>query len=228
MDLVVRFRAENEGLVPIEDLSIGVALRARDLAERLRASLTADPPVVIDADSFVREDALMPGVPRDFEIEFPPRRRHRPGRLGRVPGQDRAGERLHLARGDPQRGRVPRPRAGAAAVAVVDVRAPAADRGRPRRDVPPPRPSRRRSAPEGRLDAQIRALLGLAADPTMPAVDVAVAPTLLTHLGRSEPRVRRRDGDRDPRGPRRRRPGPRSPRRPSTPCARSPTRRTCS
>ena len=38
--------------------------------------------------------------------------------------------------------------------------------------------------PGGRLNGEIRSLLELAADPTAPQVDVAIAPVLLTQLGR--------------------------------------------
>jgi hypothetical protein len=183
-DLVVRFRAENQSDVAIEDLSIGVAVYGRVISRSAyEASLTTDPFVVIDADSFVREDPLVPGVPRDFEIAFPLDAGIDPDDSGVYPVK------IELRSGFTSL-------AAIRSAVVFLVREP---------ELPlslswtyvlqqpivvgpdgtfTSTELEEALGPEGRLNAQIRALLGLAADPTMPAVDVAVAPTLLTQLDR--------------------------------------------
>jgi hypothetical protein len=183
-DLVVRFRADNRGDVPIEDLSIGVAVYGRVISRSaFEASLTADPLVVIDADSFIREDALMPGVPRDFEIEFPLDAGIDPDDSGVYPVK------IELRSGFTSL-------AAIRSAVVFLVREPELPLSLSwtfvlqQPIVVGPDGTFTSTAleealgPEGRLDAQIRALLGLVADPTMPAVDVAVAPTLLLQLDR--------------------------------------------
>jgi hypothetical protein len=183
-DLVVRFRAENESDVPIEDLSIGVAVYGRVISRSaFEASLTADPLVVIDADSFVREDALMPGVPRDFEIEFPLDAGIDPDDSGVYPVK------IELRSGFTSLATI-------RSAVVFLVREPELPLSLSwtfvlqQPIVVGPDGTFTSTAleealgPEGRLNAQIRALVGLAADPTTPAVDVAVAPTLLVQLDR--------------------------------------------
>jgi hypothetical protein len=183
-EVVVRVRALNEGDAAIQDLSIGVALYGRVVSRSAyEASLSIDPLVVIDADSFPREDSLEPGVPREFEVTFPLDSGIDPDDSGVYPLK------IELRSGFTSL-------AAIRSAVVFLVREP---------EVPlslswtyvlqqpivlgpdgtfVSTELEEALAPEGRLAAQIRALLGLAADPTAPPVDVAVAPMLLTQLDR--------------------------------------------
>jgi hypothetical protein len=183
-DVVVRFRAENEGASAVDDLSIGVALYGRAISRSAyEASLTTDPAVIIDAATFGREDTLEPGVPREFEVSLTLDSGIDPDDSGVYPLK------VELRSGFTSL-------AAIRSAVVFLVREP---------EIPlslswtfvlqqpivlGPDGTFTSTAleealePEGRLAAQIRALLGLATDPAAPAVDVAMAPTLLTQLDR--------------------------------------------
>src|SRR3990170_1767323 len=183
--LSVRFRAENLSDAPIGDLSIGVTLYGRVITRTAyEGSLVSDPGFVIDAETFVREGALEPGVARDFEIAF---------------SLDSAGI-------DPVHSGVyplkVELRSGLMSLAAI--RTPVVFVVRQ-----PEQPLvlswtfvldhqivfrpdgvftstalEEALAPGGRLSAQIRALLELATGSPQPAVDVAGSPVLLVQLGR--------------------------------------------
>jgi hypothetical protein len=183
-ELVARFRAQNLGTTPLDELAIGVTLYSRVLSRSAyEASLTSDPSIVIDGDTLPREGAIVPGSPRDFEVSLT---------LG--PGIDPDHSGLYPLKIDLRSGiesvaalRTP---------AIFLVREPEIPLGlswtfvlsHPITFAPDGTftdPSLELAlGPGGRLNDEIRSLLELAADPTEPQVDVAIAPVLLTQLGR--------------------------------------------
>ena len=184
-ELVLRFRAENLGDAPLGELAIGVTLYARVLSRSAyQASLVSDPPVVIDVELLPREGMLEPGEARDFEISL----------TMDVFGIDPEHSGVYPLKVDLRSG----------LTSIAELRAPAIFLVRQ-----PETPlalswtfvldhpisfapdgtfvdaSLEASlASGGRLNGQIRALLELAADPTLTSVDVAISPILLTQLGR--------------------------------------------
>src|SRR5262245_13088317 len=70
-DLIVRFRAENTGTVPLDRLGIGVTVYSRILSRSAyEASLATDPSVTLKAVTLTREGAITPGGTRDFEVSI--------------------------------------------------------------------------------------------------------------------------------------------------------------
>ncbi|HEY7659723.1 MAG TPA: DUF6049 family protein [Actinomycetota bacterium] len=185
--LELRFLAENLGTEPLDDLAIGVTLSSRVLSRSAyEASLVADPPIVLDAETLPREGTLEPGATREFEISLT---LASPGVIGIDP--DHSG--VYPLEVDLRSGitslaalRVP---------AIFLVRQPELPLRlswtfvlhhpisfRPDGVFVDPSLELALEA-GGRLNGQIRALLELASDGAVP-VDVAISPILLTQLGR--------------------------------------------
>ena len=183
--LDLRFRAENTGVLALSDLTIGVTLYSRTLTKSAyEASLTTDPPVVIDAETLAREGTLEPGTTRDFEISL----------TLDSPGIDPDHSGAYPLKVDL--------RSGVASLAALRtpaiflVRDPEVPLGlswtfvlyHPITFAPDgtfSNPSLEDSlAPGGQLSGEIHALEELATDPSGTAVDIAISPTLLTQLGR--------------------------------------------
>ncbi len=184
-ELVVRVRAENLGDAPLGELSIGASLFGRVISRSAyEAALVTDPPFTIDAETFPRDGALEPGVPRDFEITF----------ALDSPGIDPDDSGVYPFKVDMRSG----------PVSLAAIRTPVVFLVRT-----PEQPLTVSwtfvldepitfgpdevfdsdalavaLAPGGRLAGQINALLRLSTDSTLPAFDVAVSPVLLTQLGR--------------------------------------------
>ncbi len=197
-ELVVRFRAQNLGTTPLDELAIGVTLYSRVLTRSAyEASLASDPSIVIDGGTVLREDAIAPGSTRDFEVSLT---------LG--PGIDPDQSGVYPLKVDL--------RTGIESVAALRtpviflVREPEIPLGlswtfvlsHPITFAPDgtfeDASLELALGPGGRLNGEIRSLLELAADPTAPQVDVAIAPVLLTQLGRMVDgyRVAEEGGDR--------------------------------
>ena len=197
-DLVVRFRAQNLGTTPLDELAIGVTLYSRVLTRSAyEASLASDPSIVIDGGTLPREGPIAPGQTRDFEVSLT---------LG--PGIDTDHSGVYPLKIDL--------RSGIGSVAALRtpviflVREPEIPLGlswtfvlsHPITFTPDGTfsdPSLELAlGPGGRLNGEIRSLLDLAADPAAPQVDVAIAPVLLTQLGRMVDgyRVAEEGGDR--------------------------------
>ena len=183
-ELLVRFRAENLGDVPIEELSIGAVLYGRVTSRTgYEGALVADPPVQIKALTLPREGSLDPGVPRDFEITFPLDSGLDPDDSGVYPFK------IDLRSGFT-------PLAAIRTPVVFLVRAPEQPLNlswtfvlhHPITFGPDgvftSGALETSLAPGGRLAAQLNALLELVADSRLPPVDVAVSPVLLTQLDR--------------------------------------------
>ncbi|HZD18149.1 MAG TPA: hypothetical protein VE669_08410, partial [Actinomycetota bacterium] len=183
--LGIRFRAENLGDAPVGELSIGITLYGRVLTRTaFGESLASDPGFVVEAETFAREGTLDPGVERDFEIGF----------VLDSPGIDpdhsgvyplkvelRSGFTSLAALRSPVVFLVRQPEVPVALSWTFVVDHPIVFRP----DGVFTSPSLEESlAPGGRLAAQLRALLELAAEPARPAVDVAVSPILLMQLER--------------------------------------------
>ena len=198
-ELVVRFRAQNLGATPIDELAIGVTLYSRVLTRSAyEASLASDPSIVIDRDTLPREGPIAPGETRDFEVSLTLGPGIDPDHSGVLPAQARP------------------PRAAIESVAALRtpviylVREPEIPLGlswtfvlsHPITFAPDGTftdPSLEIAlGPGGRLNGEIRSLLEFAADPAGPHVDVAIAPVLLTQLGRMVDgyRVAEEGGDR--------------------------------
>jgi hypothetical protein len=184
-ELVVRVRAENLTDVPITELSIGVSLYGRVISRSsYESSLVTDPSFVIDAATLPRDGALEPGVPRDFEITF----------VLDSPGIDPDDSGVYPLKVDVRSG----------PVSLAAIRTPVVFLVRPPElplvvswtfvldepitfgpdDVFESDTLAVALAPGGRLAGQLNALRRLSTDSTLPAVDVAVSPVLLTQLGR--------------------------------------------
>jgi hypothetical protein len=183
-ELVIGFRAHNTGTAPLVELAIGITLYSRILSRSAyEASLTTDPPVALKAVTLARQGEIQPGDTRDFEVSMTLDTGLDPDHSGAYPVK------VDLRSG---------------VISVAAIRTPAIFLVRepeipltlswtfvlshPITFAPDGTftdPSLETSlAPGGRLSGQIRALLDLAADPTAPAVDVAVSPVLLAQLGR--------------------------------------------
>ena len=181
----MRFRAENLGVAPIAELSIGATLYGRVISRSAyETALVADPSFAIDAETLAREGVLEPGVPRDFEITF----------LLDSAGLDSDDSGVYPFKIDLRSG----------LTSLAALRTPVVFLVRPPEqpltvswtfvldypiafgsdDVFSSDALEVALEPGGRLAAQINALLRLATDSTLPAVDVAVSPILLTQLGR--------------------------------------------
>ena len=183
-DLVVRFRAQNLGTTPLDELAIGVTLYSRVLTRSAyEASLASDPSIVIDGGTVARDGPIAPGETRDFEVSLT---------LG--PGIDPDQSGVYPLKVDL--------RTGIESVAALRtpviflVREPEIPLGlswtfvlsHPITFAPDGTfsdPSLELAlGPGGRLNGEIRSLLELVAAPTASQVDVAIAPVLLTQLGR--------------------------------------------
>ena len=183
-DLVLRFRAHNLGTTPLDELAIGVTLYSRVLTRtEYEGSLESDPPIVIDGGTLPREGTIPPGDTEDFEV-----------RLTLTDGIDPDQSGVYPLKVDL--------RSGVESVAALRtpvifiVRDPEIPLGlswtlvlsHPITFAPNGMfddPSLELAlGPGGRLNGEIRSLVELAAAPTAPAIDVAIAPVLLTQLGR--------------------------------------------
>ena len=183
-ELVIRFRAENTGAAPLDELAIGITLYSRILSRSAyEGSLTTDPAVALKAVTLTREGAIQPGEIRDFEVSIMLDTGLDPDHSGVYPVK------VDLRSGVTSVAAIRTP-------AIFLVREPEIPLtlswtfvlSHPITFAPNGTftdPSLETSlAPGGRLSGEIRALLDLAADPTAPPVDVAVSPVLLTQLGR--------------------------------------------
>jgi hypothetical protein len=183
-ELVIRFRAQNTGTTPLDQLAIGVSVYSRILSRSAyEASLTTDPLVILRSDTFVREGVIQPEGTRDFEVSMVLRTGLDPDESGVYPVK------VDLRSGVTSVAAIRTP-------AIFLVREPEipltlswtfvlSHRITFAPDGTFTDPSLETSlAPGGRLSGQIRALRDLAADPTAPPVDVAISPILLTQLGR--------------------------------------------
>jgi hypothetical protein len=183
-ELVARFRAQNLGTTPLDQVAIGVTLYSRVLSRSAyEASLASDPSIVIDGGTLPREGAIAPGSTRDFEVSLT---------LG--PGIDPDHSGLYPLKIDLRSGI--ESLAALRTPAIFLVREPEIPLGlswtfvlsTPITFAPDGTftdPSLELAlGPGGRLNGEIRSLLELAADPAGPPVDVAIAPVLLTQLGR--------------------------------------------
>lgn len=184
-EVLLRFRAENLGVVPVGDLSIGVTLYGRVISRTAyEDALVADPAFVLDAETLARDGTLDPGQPRDFEVAFP---------LD-SPGIDPDDSGVYPLKIDLRSGFSSLAELRTSAVFLVrEPELPLAVSWtfvlHHRIEFGPDDvflgPDLELSlSPGGRLSGQIQALLDLANDPAEPAVDVAISPTLLTQLGR--------------------------------------------
>jgi len=181
-ELLVRFRAENLGPAPIGELSIGVTLYGRVITRTAyESSLTADPSFALAAETLSREGVLEPGVPRDFELTFS---------LGAGLDPDDSG--VYPLKVDLRSGFTSLAAIRSSVVFLV------------RQPEQPLALSwtfvlhhpitfgtdgvftsdslEVALSPGGGIAGQVNALLQLAADSRLPAVDVAVSPVLLTQL----------------------------------------------
>jgi hypothetical protein len=71
-ELVIRFRAENIGATPLEELSVGVTLYPRLISRTaLEESLITDPGFPLVAATYPREGGIGPADTRDFQLVFP-------------------------------------------------------------------------------------------------------------------------------------------------------------
>jgi hypothetical protein len=181
-ELAIRFRAENTGTEPLDELSIGVSLFGRLISRTaLEESLVADPGFPLAAATYPREGAILPNEPRDFEVAFPLESGIDPDQSGVYPVK------IDL-------------RSGITSLAAI--RTPVVFLVRP-----PETPLRlswtfvldhpiefgpdgvftstsleETLARGGILSSQIRSLRAIATRPPQPAVDVAVSPMLLRQL----------------------------------------------
>ena len=183
-ELTVRFRAQNLGTVPLDELAVGITLYSRVLSRSAyEASLSTDPSLALEAQTLPREGAIEPGQTRDFEVSMSLDQGIDPDQSGVYPLK------VDLRSGITSVAAVRTP-------AIFLVRDPEIPLGlswtlvlsHPISFAPDGTftdPSLEIAlAPGGRLNGEIRSLLELAADPAAPQVDVAIAPVLLTQLGR--------------------------------------------
>jgi hypothetical protein len=184
-ELLLAFRAENLGATPLAELSIGVTLYGRVISRTAyESSLTTDPPLVIQAETLPREDALGPGQARDFTVAFPlDSPSIDPDDSGVYPLKVdlRSGLTSLAAIRTPVVFLVREPEIPLDLSWTLVLQHPIAFGP----DGVFTSPALETALlPGGRLAAQIHALLGLAEDPAAPAVDVAISPTLLIQLVR--------------------------------------------
>jgi hypothetical protein len=182
-ELLIRFRAENLGAEPLEELSIGVTLYGRLISRTaLEESLVSDPTVALDLETYARDGSIEPHSTRDFEVPFAlDSGGIDPVQSGVYPLK------IELRSGTTSLGAIRTP-----VVFLV------------RRPETPLRLSwtfvldhpiefgpdgvftstslEQRLAPRGALSSQIRALRALATRPPQPVVEVAVSPMLLRQL----------------------------------------------
>ena len=183
-ELVIRFRAQNTGTAPLDQLAIGVTLYSRILSRSAyEASLTNDPGVTLKAVTLDRQGTIQPGGTRDFEVSIT---------LDTGLDPDHSG--VYPVKVDVRSG----------VTSVAAIRTPAIFLVRDP-EIPltlswtfvlshpitfAPDGTFTDSSletslsPGGRLSGQIRALLDLVSDPIATSVDVAVSPVLLTQLAR--------------------------------------------
>ncbi len=200
-ELLLSFRAENLGAAPLGELSIGVTLYGRVISRTAyESSLTADPPLVIQAQTLPREDALEPGQARDFTVVL----------TLDSPSIDPDDSGVYPLKVDLRSGLTSL--AAIRTAVVFLVREP---------EIPLDlswtlvlqhpiafgpdgvftSPALETALlPGGRLAAQIHALLELAADPSQPAVDVAIVADAAHAARPDERRVLGGVGHRRPRG----------------------------
>jgi Family of unknown function (DUF6049) len=183
-ELELRFRAENLGTEPLEELAIGVTLYSRILSRSAyEASLLADPSIVIDGEELPRNGTIEPGASRDLEIN-----------VTLESGIDTEQSGVYPLKVDLR----------SATSSVAELRTPVIFLVRPPEepldlswtfvlqhpitfapDGTFSDPSLELAVtPGGRLHGEIRALRAVAADPDATPVDVAISPVLLTQLGR--------------------------------------------
>lgn len=182
-ELVVRFRAENLTSSPIGDLSIGVTLFDRLITRTAyEESLTTDPPIALDVETYTREDAIAPGGTRDFTVPFTL------DSLGIDPDQSgvyplkvdlRSGFTSLAAIRTPVVFLVREPEEPLRLSWTVVLHHPIAFGPD---DVFASTELESSLAPGGRLASQIQALLGVLDQPLPPALDLAIAPLLLIQL----------------------------------------------
>lgn len=181
-ELLVRFRAENLGVSPIGELSIGVTLYGRVITRTAyESSLVADPSFALAAETLIREGTLEPGVPREFELAFSLDSGLDPDDSGVYPLKIdlRSGFTSLAALRTSVVFLVRQPEQPLALSWTFVLHHPIAFGPD---DVFTSDELEVALAPGGRIAAQINALLQLAADSRQPAVDVAVSPILLTQL----------------------------------------------
>jgi Family of unknown function (DUF6049) len=183
-ELIVRFRAENTGTEPLDQLAIGVTLYSRILSRSAyEASLISDPAVILNADTLTRTGSIAPGGIRDFEVSMMLDTGLDPDQSGVYPLK------LDLRSGVTSVAALRTP-------AIFLVRQPEVPMALSWTFVLSHRISfapdgtfvdtslQTSLAPGGRLAGQLHALRNLAANQSAPAVDVAVSPVLLTQLAR--------------------------------------------
>jgi Family of unknown function (DUF6049) len=183
-ELIVRFRAENTGTEPLDQLAIGVTLYSRILSRSAyEASLISDPAVILNADTLTRTGSIAPGGTRDFEVSMMLDTGLDPDQSGVYPLK------LDLRSGVTSVAALRTP-------AIFLVRQPEIPMAlswtfvlsHPITFAPDgtfvDTSLQTSLAPGGPLAGQLHALRNLAANQSAPAVDVAVSPVLLTQLAR--------------------------------------------
>lgn len=184
-ELVVVVRAENLGDDPIGDLAIGVTLYDRVRSRTAyQESLLTDPSLVVDAETLLREGTLEPGVPRDFTISFDlDSPRISPDNSGVYPLKIdlRSGFTSLAALRTPVVFLVRQPEQPLTFSWTFVLDHPI---GFGPDEVFTSPDLELAITPGGSLAAQLGALRALAAEPSVPKVDVVVTPMLLTQLER--------------------------------------------
>jgi hypothetical protein len=183
-ELIVRFRAENTGTEPLDQLAIGVTLYSRILSRSAyEASLTTDPAVILNADTLTRTGSIAPDGTRDFEVSMMLDTGLDPDQSGVYPLKVdlRSGVTSVAALRTPAIFLVRQPEIPMALSWTFVLSHPITFAP----DGTFVDTSLQNSlAPAGRLAGQLHALRNLAANQSAPAVDVAVSPVLLTQLAR--------------------------------------------
>jgi Family of unknown function (DUF6049) len=183
-ELVIRFRAQNTGTTPLDQLAIGVSLYSRILSRSAyEDSLTTDPSVILKSDTLVREGVIQAGGTRDFEVSMVLKNGLDPAHSGVYPVKVdlRSGVTSVAAIRTPAIFLVREPEIPLTLSWTIVLSHPITFAP----DGTFTDTSLETSlAPGGRLSGQIRALRDLVADPTAPPVGVAISPVLLTQLGR--------------------------------------------
>ncbi len=182
-ELVVRFRAQNLGPTPLDELAIGVTLYSRVLSRSAyEDSLVSDPPIVIDGGTLPREGAIQPGRTREFEVSLTLAAGIDPEQSGVYPLKVdlRSGVESVAALRTPviflvREPEIPLGLSWTLVLSHPITFAPDGTFDDPSLEIA--------LGPGGRLNGEIRSLRELASDPVAP-VDVAIAPVLLTQLGR--------------------------------------------
>jgi hypothetical protein len=197
-EFVVRFRAQNLGTTPLDELAIGVTLYSRVLTRSAyEASLASDPSIVIDQNTLPREGPIAPGETRDFEVSLTLGPGIDPDQSGVYPLKVdlRTGIESLAARRTPviflvREPEIPLGLSWTFVLSHPITFAPDGTFTDPSLELA--------LGPGGRLNGEIRSLLEFAADPAGPKVDVAIAPVLLTQIGRMVDgyRVAEEGGDR--------------------------------